>query len=129
MHVTCICFFFSKAVLHNILKLLSLGQLLQQFILNTTTVHTGTPRKSEQSALQRRQLDLGDRFNRSPFLMEEGWGRTEASFKKRINKKKKKEKKSGWTIRRNKFKMWQEEQQKGNRKKHEDHPYSLPLTP
>lgn len=82
-------FFFSKAVLHNILKLLSLGQLLQQFILNTTTVHTGTPRKSEQSALQRRQLDLGDRFNRSPFLMGEGWGGTEASIKKRINKKKK----------------------------------------
>lgn len=122
-------FFFSKAVLHNILKLLSLGQLLQQFILNTTTVHTGTPRKSEQSALQRRQLDLGDRFNRSPFLMGEGWGGTEASFKKRINKKKKTKKKSGWTIRRNKFKMWQEKQQKGNKQKHEDHPYSLPLTP
>lgn len=38
-------FSFSKAVLHNILKLLSPGQLLQQVTLNTTTIHSGTPRR------------------------------------------------------------------------------------
>lgn len=84
-------FSFSKAVLHNIMKLLSLGQLLQlQFTLDTTAVCSGTPRRSEQSALQGRRLNLGDRLNRSPFLVGEGWGRTGVSFKKRINKKRKK---------------------------------------
>lgn len=83
-------FSFSKAVLHNILKLLSLAQLLQQFTLNTTAVRSGTPRRSEQSALQRRRLNLRDRLNRSPLLVGEGWGRTGVSFKKRINEKRKK---------------------------------------
>lgn len=37
------------------MKLLSLGQLLQlQFTLDTTAVRGGTPRRSEQSALQGR---------------------------------------------------------------------------
>jgi len=103
-------FLFSKAVLHNILKLLSLGQLLQQFISNTTTVRTGTPRKSEQSALPRRQLNLEDRFNRSPFLVGEGWGRTVPASRRESTRKRNK---TGWTVRRNKFKMWHQEQQKG----------------
>lgn len=92
MHVTCIWgfFSFSKAVLHNIMKLLSLGQLLQQFTLDTTAVRSVTPRRSEQTALQRRQLNLGDRLNRNPFLLGEGWGRIGVGFKKRINKKRKK---------------------------------------
>lgn len=73
------------------MKLLSLGQLLQlQFTLDTTAARSGTPRKSEQSALQGRRLNLGDRLNRSPFLVGEGWGRTGVSFKKRINKRRKK---------------------------------------
>lgn len=123
MHMTCICFFFSfsKAVLHNILKLLSLGQLLQQFTLNTAAIRSGTPRRSEQSALQRRPLNLGERLNRSPFLVGKSWGRTGVSFKKRINKKRKnkqtkKRNKTGQTTRRKKFKMWQQEQQKGQAK-------------
>lgn len=88
MHM--VCFFFSKAVLHNILKLLSLGQLLQQFIPNTTTVHNGTPRKSEQSALPRRQLNLGDGFNRSPFHMGEGWGRMGPASRRESTRKRNK---------------------------------------
>lgn len=118
--------FFFKAVLHNILKLLSLGQLLQQFTLNITAIRSGTPRRSEQSALQRRRLNLGDRLNRSPFLVGEGWGRTGVSFKKRINKKRKKNRPD-----------YQEEEVQDvatgaaerDKQKHEDHPHSLPFTP
>lgn len=88
-------FSFSKAVLHNIMKLLSLGQLLQlQFTLDTTAIRSGIPRRSEQSALQGRRLNLGDRLNKSPFLVGEGCGRTGVSFKKRINMERKEKEKT-----------------------------------
>lgn len=125
MHM--VFFSFSKAVLHNIMKLLSLGQLLQlQFTLDTTAACSGTPRRSEQSALQGRWLNLGDRLNRSPFLVGEGWRRTGVSFKKIINKKRKKPDQS---TRRKKFKMWQQQQQKGTSKNTKKHPHYLPFIP
>lgn len=50
------------------MKLLSLGQLLQlQFTLDTTAARSGTPRRSEQSALQGRRLNLGEQIEQEPF--------------------------------------------------------------
>lgn len=124
MHM--VFFSFSKAVLHNIMKLLSLGQLLQQFTLDTTAVRRGTPRRSEQTALQRRQLNLGDRLNRSPFLVGEGWGRTGVSFKKRINKKRKKTRPE---YQKEKVQDVAQQQQKETSKNMKNHPHSLPFIP